>query len=204
MSDKAFEGARAYFSEGRCSGHNQFNGRYCRDVAGPERWCIHCAGFMLVAALTAAHEREAALRKENARLSAVAAMSVALQADVARLTGELAEADKEILQLRLDVANQESALAAERQKVSELVGVWTKRRDAIKVRHKSGPLDYKDGLIDAHTDVIKDVADHLGLTTTESPQKRCPACGHKAHQVNECRVCNGCNGYGSATPPQGT
>ena len=38
---------RAYFNKGRCSGHEQFNGRYCRDVAGPDRWCIHCCGFML-------------------------------------------------------------------------------------------------------------------------------------------------------------
>lgn len=48
--------ARTYFDKGRCSGHEQFNGRYCRDVAEPYRWCIHCAGFMLlelaVAALT--------------------------------------------------------------------------------------------------------------------------------------------------------
>lgn len=67
MSDKtltpeenALEGARAYFGPGRCSGHAQFNGRHCRVSAGPEQWCIHCAGNMLVAAITAAHERESA------------------------------------------------------------------------------------------------------------------------------------------------
>ncbi len=38
---------RAFFDVGRCSGHDQFNGRYCRDVVGPEQWCIHCCGFML-------------------------------------------------------------------------------------------------------------------------------------------------------------
>jgi len=36
-----------YFNAGRCSGHDQFNGRYCRDAAEPRRWCIHCAGFWL-------------------------------------------------------------------------------------------------------------------------------------------------------------
>lgn len=45
--------AENYFNAGRCSGHAQFNGRYCRDAAGPEQWCIHCAGFMLLAALDA-------------------------------------------------------------------------------------------------------------------------------------------------------
>lgn len=45
--------ARSYFNEGRCSGHDQFNGRCCREAAGPERWCIHCAGFMLLQALAA-------------------------------------------------------------------------------------------------------------------------------------------------------
>ena len=50
-TEQAIEGSRAYFNRGRCSGHSQFNGRYCRDVAGPERWCIHCAGFVLLDAL---------------------------------------------------------------------------------------------------------------------------------------------------------
>ncbi len=45
--------AAHYFDKGRCSGHDQFNGRYCRDAAGPERWCIHCAGFMLLSAALA-------------------------------------------------------------------------------------------------------------------------------------------------------
>jgi hypothetical protein len=61
---KAIEGTRAYFDKGRCSGHSQFNGRYCRDVAGPEQWCIHCAGFMLLSALTDAHARAQALEGE--------------------------------------------------------------------------------------------------------------------------------------------
>ena len=43
-----------YFGKGRCSGHDQFNGRYCRDAAGPEQWCIHCAGYMLLTRLRAA------------------------------------------------------------------------------------------------------------------------------------------------------
>jgi hypothetical protein len=45
---------RNYFSEWQCSGHGQFNGRYCRDAAGPDRWCINCAGIMLRRALVAA------------------------------------------------------------------------------------------------------------------------------------------------------
>jgi hypothetical protein len=57
--------ASAYFDKGRCSGHHQFNGRYCRDVAPPEQWCIHCAGFKLldqVAALSASlAEKDSAL-----------------------------------------------------------------------------------------------------------------------------------------------
>lgn len=48
LREVALEGAEAFFGEGRCSGHAQFNGRYCRDVAGPERWCINCAGLMLL------------------------------------------------------------------------------------------------------------------------------------------------------------
>src|SRR5262249_61368651 len=42
------DAARNYFDKGRCSGHAQFNGRYCRDAADSTRWCIHCAGFMLL------------------------------------------------------------------------------------------------------------------------------------------------------------
>jgi hypothetical protein len=40
-----------FFNKGRCSGGGQWNGRYCRDMTGPEGWCINCAGFMLQRAL---------------------------------------------------------------------------------------------------------------------------------------------------------
>jgi len=50
----ALKVAGPYFNDGRCSGHHQFNGRYCRDAATSRRWCIHCAGFMLLQALLAA------------------------------------------------------------------------------------------------------------------------------------------------------
>jgi hypothetical protein len=55
MSDDtaAIDGAKAYFNDGRCSGHQQYNGRYCRDVVGPDQWCINCAGLMLLRALKA-------------------------------------------------------------------------------------------------------------------------------------------------------
>lgn len=42
-----------YFHEGRCTGgSDRWNGRYCRDAAGPEEWCINCAGFVLQQRLT--------------------------------------------------------------------------------------------------------------------------------------------------------
>lgn len=144
MSDKtltpeenALEGARAYFGPGRCSGHAQFNGRHCRVSAGPEQWCIHCAGNMLVAALTAAHERESACapylkdgetpseciernRKDiDATLSLLAADRAAL-AEAQRLGG--------ILLIKAETL--QASLTAERQKVQALeaeVAKWRSR-----------------------------------------------------------------------------
>ncbi len=61
-----------YFNQGRCSGHSQFNWRYCRDVAGPEQWCINCAGFMLLEQLTsetqARQQAERDLQEYQAKL----------------------------------------------------------------------------------------------------------------------------------------
>jgi hypothetical protein len=57
--------ARHYFDKGRCSGHDKFNGKYCRDAAGPERWCIHCAGFMLLTAFEAALSSSARSSQET-------------------------------------------------------------------------------------------------------------------------------------------
>ena len=44
----AGKAASHYFHEGRCSGHSQFKGNYCRDAAPWDRWCIHCAGLVLL------------------------------------------------------------------------------------------------------------------------------------------------------------
>jgi hypothetical protein len=57
-----------YWSEGRCSGHGQFNGRYCRDAAGPERWCINCAGYVQEQQLRAAKAEILRQQREIARL----------------------------------------------------------------------------------------------------------------------------------------
>lgn len=65
--------ARAYFNAGRCSGHYQFNGRYCRHVAGPERWCIFCAGYMLLDALEEKDKEIARLRQDIRNLEAALA-----------------------------------------------------------------------------------------------------------------------------------
>lgn len=64
------ETAANYFDKGRCSGHAQFDGRYCRDAAGPEQWCIHCAGFLLLTLLDTGTRELEELRAENQRLLA--------------------------------------------------------------------------------------------------------------------------------------
>lgn len=73
MSAPELVAASAYFDKGRCSGHAQFNGRYCRDAAGPDRWCIHCAGFMLISGLTTlTRERDEARAERDDMRRAVA------------------------------------------------------------------------------------------------------------------------------------
>jgi hypothetical protein len=53
-----------YFNKGRCGGGSDtWNGRYCRDAAGPERWCINCAGFVLQ------NERDALLAERDSLTS---------------------------------------------------------------------------------------------------------------------------------------
>jgi len=59
-----------FFGSGRCSGHDQFNGRYCRDVAGPERWCIHCAGLWLLDQVASVSAALASKDREIERLRA--------------------------------------------------------------------------------------------------------------------------------------
>ena len=72
----------AYFDKGRCSGHAQFNGRYCRDAAGPERWCIHCAGLMLLARAEALESELSRLRAEKTNLdSAIGVIHKAVRGD---------------------------------------------------------------------------------------------------------------------------
>jgi hypothetical protein len=58
--------ARTYFDKGRCSGHDQFNGRYCRDAAGWEQWCIHCTGFKLLEALSGSGPSLPAKKEDDA------------------------------------------------------------------------------------------------------------------------------------------
>lgn len=173
--ENALEGARAYFGPGRCSGHAQFNGRHCRVSAGPEQWCIHCAGNMLVAALTAAHERETALREENERLVQVCRdWSDTTDANVTAL----AEAQREIEKWKVIASENGSSgliatnlLAAERQKVTALVEKLLEMRKytakAIEHRHGYPKGDaFGDGLVQGHMNHLS-ALDALGLTTAQ-------------------------------------
>lgn len=136
-----------------------------------------------------AEAQAAALQQENARLVAESIKDFndcedqlgELHADVARLTGELAETQRvevsEVGNQTLDdslsgrLLRAESALAAQRQKAAALVKEWTRRRDLMATTDKAtGKMaTYIDGLIDAHSDVLKDVAEHLpSLAAAES------------------------------------
>ena len=89
-AEQAMEGTRAYFSAGRCSGHSQFNGRYCRDSAGPERWCIHCAGFVLMSDLAA----------KDAEIARLTVDGMKLEVERVNLESALADAQSELAELR--------------------------------------------------------------------------------------------------------
>lgn len=63
--DDVLSAARHYFDKGRCSNHQQYNGRYCRDAGPWQRWCIHCAGLRLLERAESAESARDDLIKER-------------------------------------------------------------------------------------------------------------------------------------------
>lgn len=126
----------------------------------------------LQAALTAAAERETKLREDRDSHQRVA---IAAQAEVERLKGELAEAQRAAERLEdtnryqnAEVEDAESALAAERQKVTALVEKLIEMRKhtakAIEHRHGYPKGDaFGDGLVHGHMNHLS-ALDALGLT----------------------------------------
>lgn len=164
----AMEGTRAYFGEGRCSGHAQFNGRYCRDVAGPERWCIHCAGYMLVAAIKAFAVCTEHVDKAVDRdclvcaLTAAAEREAALRERLSNMTEAIAESQT---REALDKSRErEAALVAENEKHRELLAKILERFESARFDQDSDMADdYLEGRCDALMGVVAE-AEALGLT----------------------------------------
>lgn len=154
----------------------------------------------ILAALTAAHEREAALREEKSRLTMACeqfnAESHENAADVARLTGELAEFKAtytftQIMDARERASKAESALAAECQKVTALRAFLPLQRTWEAER------------ILSQMDVFWPESITAAESTQEPQQVKCPSCGDTVAVYFDGDDCSSCGEQLRATPPQG-
>lgn len=153
--------AEHYFHDGRCSGHDQWNGRYCRDVAGWERWCIHCAGLML---LRTHAETLRLWQEQDAVLQQLAALvddeHVTDPAGVARaITDALGMAEDAVTQWR----DQLAAMTVQRDEYKALASVGTWHADCRPNRRKAAEEIAKSQAI------INKLADEIAALKSSSP-----------------------------------
>lgn len=122
--------------------------------------CLNCR---ICAALTAAAEREAALREENERLTETERLNDIAMADYRRSLVRLTEKIGHLKAELLEAEEAETKLVAERQKVRELVDTILRAKTAASVMKNP---QIQQGWI-AAVDALAAKADALGLSPTE-------------------------------------